>query len=205
MSELRKSTSSRTSDVDKIEEEENLDLGLEEGDEGGLKSSETTVERENVEDVENEEKELEEMKKKLAELEQESKKLKEMQDQVENMTSAVVVDKEELDTRSCWIGNVDFAATPEELKQHFQACGTIVRVTILVDKYTGHPKGFAYVEFLDKESVANALELNESMFKNRPLKVMSKRTNVPGFTKARFRYRARRRFRSRRAYFHPYA
>lgn len=36
---------------------------------------------------------------------------------------------------------VDYGATPEEIQAHFQACGTINRVTILCDKFTGHPKG----------------------------------------------------------------
>lgn len=38
---------------------------------------------------------------------------------------------------------VDYGATPEEIQGHFQACGTINRVTILCDKFTGHPKGYA--------------------------------------------------------------
>lgn len=36
---------------------------------------------------------------------------------------------------------VDYSTTPEELQQHFHSCGTINRVTILCDKFTGHPKG----------------------------------------------------------------
>jgi RNA recognition motif-containing protein len=36
---------------------------------------------------------------------------------------------------------VDYGATPEDIQAHFQACGTINRVTILCDKFTGHPKG----------------------------------------------------------------
>jgi polyadenylate-binding protein 2 len=36
---------------------------------------------------------------------------------------------------------VDYGATPEELQAHFQAVGTINRITILCDKFTGHPKG----------------------------------------------------------------
>ena len=38
---------------------------------------------------------------------------------------------------------VDYGATPEEIQAHFSACGTINRVTILLDKFTGHPKGCA--------------------------------------------------------------
>lgn len=36
---------------------------------------------------------------------------------------------------------VDYACTPEEVQQHFQACGTVNRVTILTDKF-GQPKGW---------------------------------------------------------------
>lgn len=36
---------------------------------------------------------------------------------------------------------VDYACTPEEVQQHFQACGTVNRVTILTDKF-GQPKGY---------------------------------------------------------------
>jgi polyadenylate-binding protein 2 len=74
---------------------------------------------------------------------------------------------------------VDYAVTPEELQLHFQSCGTVNRVTILTDK-AGTPKGFAYVEFLEAEAVANALLLNDSELHARKIKVVSKRTNVPG-------------------------
>jgi len=48
---------------------------------------------------------------------------------------------------SIYVGQVDYAATPEELLGHFEACGTVERVTIVCDKFTGKPKGFAYLEF----------------------------------------------------------
>jgi len=38
---------------------------------------------------------------------------------------------------------VDYAVTPEELQNHFKDCGVINRITILCDKYTGQPKGYA--------------------------------------------------------------
>lgn len=118
------------------------------------------------------------------------------------------------DARSIYIGNVDYAATPEELHAHFQSCGTINRITILCDKFTGHPKGFAYIEFAEEASVKNAEALNESLFRNRLLKVTPKRTNVPGFSqrggrggRGRGAFRATRGFRggrSRRANYSPY-
>lgn len=39
------------------------------------------------------------------------------------------------------MGQVDYSATPEELLSHFEACGTVERVTIVCDKMTGRPKG----------------------------------------------------------------
>lgn len=38
-------------------------------------------------------------------------------------------------------GQVDYGATAEELEAHFHGCGSVNRVTILCDKFTGHPKG----------------------------------------------------------------
>jgi len=157
--------------------------------------------------------ELEALKRRVKEMEEEDEKLRKMQEELESSTDSGT-NKEEADGRSVYIGNVDYTTTPEELQQHFHSCGTINRVTILCDKWTGHPKGFAYIEFADKDSVPNAVLLNETLFKGRQLKVMSKRTNVPGLAvrgrggAPRGYYRPyfppRGRFRSRRAYYHPY-
>ena len=77
------------------------------------------------------------------------------------------------DLRSPWFvtGNVDYGATAEELEQHFHGCGSINRVTILCNKFDGHPKGFAYVEFTDKDSVSTAMALDDSLFRGRQIKV----------------------------------
>ncbi|CAA0834512.1 Polyadenylate-binding protein 2 [Striga hermonthica] len=140
-------------------------------------------------------KDLESMKKRLQEIEEEAGALREMQAKVEKEmaatqdssgASATQAEKEEVDSRSIYVGNVDYACTPEEVQQHFQSCGTVNRVTILTDKF-GQPKGFAYVEFVEIEAVQNALLLNESELHGRQLKVSAKRTNVPGMKQFRGR------------------
>lgn len=68
---------------------------------------------------------------------------------------------------------MDYSATPEEIQQHFASCGSINRVTILCDKFSGNPKGYAYVEFADPSFVDTALALNESLFKGRLIKASS--------------------------------
>ncbi|KAI5479284.1 hypothetical protein MNV49_003802 [Pseudohyphozyma bogoriensis] len=128
------------------------------------------------------------MKARVAEMEKEAAMLRQMTAQAESEAaggSAAMTDeeKEAVDSRSVYVGNVDYASTPEEIQAHFASCGTINRVTILFDKYTG-PKGYAYVEFADPSLVANAVLLNESMFRGRLLKVTPKRTNIPGMGSA---------------------
>lgn len=179
---------------------------------------------------------MEAARRKLKEIEDEVAKLRKMTAQVEKemgmMTDSNSIghasttsspfnsegnaQSEAQDARSIYIGNVDYGATPEELHAHFQSCGTINRITILCDKFTGHPKGFAYIEFAEESSVKNAEALNESLFRNRLLKVTPKRTNVPGYSQrggrggrgsSRGAFRAARGFRggrSRRANYSPY-
>ncbi|KAL7199808.1 hypothetical protein ACSBR2_021998 [Camellia fascicularis] len=158
--------------------------------------------------------ELDNMKKRLKEMEDEAAALREMQAKVEKEMGAVQdpaaaaasqANREEVDSRSVFVGNVDYSCTPEEVQQHFQSCGTVNRVTIRTNKY-GQPKGYAYVEFLETEAVQEALLLNESELHGRQLKVSAKRTNVPGMKQ----FRPRRPnnpymgFRSRSAYVPPY-
>ncbi|MCJ1448282.1 MAG: cytoplasmic RNA-binding protein [Stictis urceolatum] len=136
------------------------------------------------EDAGDDEEEISAMKRRVAEMEAEAAKLREMQATLEHQPD-LREDKEDVDARSIFVGNVDYTATPEEIQAHFQSCGSINRVTILLDKFTGHPKGYAYVEFSEPSLVAQALVLNESVFKSRNLKVVPKRTNIPGMTRGR--------------------
>uniref|UniRef100_A0A2K5QUN1 PABPN1 like, cytoplasmic n=1 Tax=Cebus imitator TaxID=2715852 RepID=A0A2K5QUN1_CEBIM len=50
-------------------------------------------------------------------------------------------EKVEADHRSVYVGNVDYGGSAEELEAHFSCCGKVYRVTILCDKFSGHPKG----------------------------------------------------------------
>ena len=152
------------------------------------------------------------MKRRVAEMEAEAAKLREMQASLDQARQDLSEDKEDIDNRSVFVGNVDYSTSPEELQAHFQSCGSINRVTILLDKFTGQPKGcvlysrppsaspetresadnesrnsYAYVEFGEPNSVAPALVLNDSVFKGRNIKVEPKRTNIPGMTRGRGR------------------
>ena len=79
-----------------------------------------------------------------------------------------------------FIENVDYGATKEELESLFCEAGKIVRVTILRDKYTNTPRGLAYVEFADVESVDHAIVLTGAELRGRFIRVSPKRTNIKG-------------------------
>jgi len=133
------------------------------------------------------EEEISAMKRRVAEMEEEAAKLREMQATLDQQSDGLREDREDIDSRSIFVGNVDYSASPEEIQTHFQSCGPINRVTILLDKFTGSPKGYAYVEFTEPSYVGQALVLNDSLFKGRNLKVVPKRTNLPGMTRGRGR------------------
>ena len=102
----------------------------------------------------------------------------------------------EADAHSTYVGKVDSGATAEELEAHFHGCGSVNHVTILCDKFSGHPKEFAYIEFSDKQSVRASLALDDFLFRGRQIKVIPKRTNRPGISTAdqgfpQVRFRAR--------------
>ncbi|RMX65744.1 hypothetical protein KXD40_009723 [Peronospora effusa] len=134
--------------------------------------------------------EIEDMKRRVKEMEEEAAKLSEMQSEVESQMGNSSINHNEIngntsgnaqtlqmEDMSIYIGQVDYGSTPEELQALFQSCGTINRVTILCDKFTGQPKGYAYIEFASHDAVESALLLNDTMFRGRKLKVTPKRMN----------------------------
>jgi len=133
------------------------------------------------------EEEIKAMKQRVKDMEDEAAKLREMQASLDQADHELRESKEDVDARSVFVGNVDYAATPEEIQSHFRSAGSINRVTILLDKFTGQPKGYAYVEFTEPSLVNNALQLDDSVFRGRNLKVVLKRTNVPGMARGRGR------------------
>lgn len=87
----------------------------------------------------------------------------------------------EADSRSIFVGNITPEITPEIIDEHFKDCGVIKRITLLYDKNTGAPKGYAYVEFENADAQEKALEHNGSELKGGKISVYKKRTNLPGY------------------------
>jgi RNA recognition motif-containing protein len=73
--------------------------------------------------------------------------------------------------KSIYVGNIAFDITSEKLRDLFAAHGEVRSVKLISDRYTGKPRGFAFVE-MDDESAQTAISATDGMeFEGRSLKV----------------------------------
>ncbi len=71
-----------------------------------------------------------------------------------------------------YVGNLSYEVTEEDLRQEFVAFGDVTSVSIITDKYSGRPKGFAFVEMASKaEAEAAITDLNGKTLKERTIMV----------------------------------
>lgn len=45
-----------------------------------------------------------------------------------------------------YVGNLSYDVTEEDLRKEFSAYGNVGSISIITDKYSGRPKGFAFIE-----------------------------------------------------------
>jgi len=75
-----------------------------------------------------------------------------------------------------FVGNMPYGATEADLRTHFSAVGEPSQIVIPVDRETGRPRGFAFVEYLDRGLAETAVErFNQQPFMGRSLSVSEAR------------------------------
>jgi len=71
-----------------------------------------------------------------------------------------------------FVGNLSFNATENQLQDMFAAHGTVLEVDMIMDKFTGRPRGFAFVTMETKEAADAASQaLNGTSLDGRALTV----------------------------------
>jgi RNA recognition motif-containing protein len=70
-----------------------------------------------------------------------------------------------------YVGNLPFTATDAEIRTLFAAHGTVESVTLPVDRETGRPRGFGFVEMNQSDASRAIQNLNGVDMGGRPLKV----------------------------------
>ena len=75
-----------------------------------------------------------------------------------------------------FVGNMPYGATDADLRAHFSAVGEPSQIVIPVDRETGRPRGFAFVEYLDRAKAEEAVSrFNQQPFMGRSLSVSEAR------------------------------
>jgi cold-inducible RNA-binding protein len=60
--------------------------------------------------------------------------------------------------RKLYVGNLPFSTTEQELETLFSTVGSVESVTIVKNRDTGRPRGFAFVEMSDESEAKSARE-----------------------------------------------
>ena len=69
-----------------------------------------------------------------------------------------------------YVGNMSFSTTEDTLREAFGQHGTVTKVQIIMDRETGRPRGFAFVEMADGADAA-VQALNGAQLDGRTLTV----------------------------------
>lgn len=71
-----------------------------------------------------------------------------------------------------YVGNIPFAATNESLTQYFSQAGKVTEASVMIDKFTGRSRGFAFVTMASDAEAANAIAMfHGKAYEGRPITV----------------------------------
>jgi cold-inducible RNA-binding protein len=75
-----------------------------------------------------------------------------------------------------FVGNLSYSTTEADLRTYFGAVAPPSHVVLPVDRDTGRPRGFAFVEFLERPQAEQAIQkFHGQIFNGRPLSVSEAR------------------------------
>lgn len=70
-----------------------------------------------------------------------------------------------------YVGNLPFTATEETVREAFAAHGEVLNVAMIMDRETGRPRGFGFVEMDDAGADVAVVAMNGVNFGGRTLRV----------------------------------
>ena len=74
--------------------------------------------------------------------------------------------------KNIYVGNLSFDASEDQVRSLFEAYGPVDKVSIVTDRDTGQPRGFAFVEMTDDDATTKAMEaLNGTSLGGRNLNI----------------------------------
>lgn len=73
---------------------------------------------------------------------------------------------------SIYVGNLAYSVTKDDLQEVFQEYGTVKSIALPMDRETGKPRGFAFVELADEAEEDKAIqELDGAEWMGRDMRV----------------------------------
>ncbi|MGM0596670.1 MAG: RNA recognition motif domain-containing protein [Myxococcota bacterium] len=79
-----------------------------------------------------------------------------------------------------YVGNLSYNTSEEELKQAFEAHGSVDSAKIITDRGTGRSKGFGFIEMPENDEAQNAINgLNGTDLGGRTINVNEARPRPP--------------------------
>ncbi len=80
-----------------------------------------------------------------------------------------------------YVGNLAYSVTEAELRDAFAEAGNVADVKVVLDRESGRPRGFAFVEMSTDEEAANAMgKLNGRDLQGRTISVSEARERTGG-------------------------
>ena len=71
-----------------------------------------------------------------------------------------------------FVGNLSYQTMEQDLQDYFAAAGNVSSVNVMMDKFTGKSRGFAFIEFNSTDEANKAVEMfNGKELQGRPLTV----------------------------------
>jgi RNA recognition motif-containing protein len=86
-------------------------------------------------------------------------------------------------TRKLYVGNLPWSTTETALRDLFAQTGEVTNVSVITDRETGQPRGFAFIEMANDDAARQAIgQLNGSAVADRMIIVAEARPQAPRST-----------------------
>ena len=79
-------------------------------------------------------------------------------------------------SKKLYVGNLPYSVTDTALREMFAPLGEVSSVSVITDRNTGQPKGFAFIEMADDAAAKHAItQINGKAIENRTITVSEAR------------------------------
>jgi cold-inducible RNA-binding protein len=91
---------------------------------------------------------------------------------VQNLQHGFLSDTQTMSENRLFVGNLAYQTMENDLQDYFSQAGTVTSVNLMLDKFTGKSRGFAFIEFTSPAEAQKAVEMFQGKdFQGRALTV----------------------------------